>query len=196
LGPEILVLEPNERPVARIYPGAGEHPYEWNEFRFLGPVNSRFDQHPPPRDHHDDHGILYGAFSLTTCLAEYFQDGRTIHRRAAPHYVVFDITRPLELLDLTGAWPTRAGGSMKLNSGRRDVSRAWSRRLYEAFADIDGLLYPSSMHANAPALALYERARDALPKAPVVNRPLDDPLFLGDIKRAARTIGYDIVPTF
>lgn len=196
VGLDMCVVEPGSRPIARIYPSAGDHPYRWHDFRYFGPVNSRFDHHPPPRGEHTEYGIMYAASSLTTCIAEYFQQTRTIHKRSHPHYVVFDPARPLELLDLTRTWPTRAGGSMKLNSGRRDVARAWSRRIYEAFPKIDGLYYPSSMHANKPAFALYERAEDALPEAPIVDRALSDPLLTADGKRATLTVDYDILPGF
>ncbi|MFW5968884.1 MAG: RES family NAD+ phosphorylase, partial [Persicimonas sp.] len=139
---------------------------------------------------------FYGAFSLTTCIAEYFQRTRTVHNRSRPRYVIFDPLRPLELLDLTDTWPTRAGGSMKLNSGRRDVARAWSRRIYEAFPNIDGLYYPSSMHGNRPAFALYERAETAFPDSPIADLALDDTSLLGDVKRAASALGYDVLPGF
>ena len=69
----------------------------------------------------------------------------------------------LRLLDLTGPWPTRAGASMLLASGPRGRARDWSRQVYAAYPQIQGLWYPSSMHAHARSAALYERARAALP---------------------------------
>lgn len=196
LGPSVFRLSPEDGPILRIYAGGGDYPSEWNAFRYFGPVNSRFDHHPLPTQQHPDRGILYGALSLTTCLAEYFQHERTISTRNAPRLAAFDLAEEVSLLDLTGAWPTRIGGSMKINSGPRDIARAWSRQFYQAFPEIDGLYYASSMHANAPAIAFYEPAKPAFPPEPLVDRPLDTPAFLHDIKRSANEIGYDMVPTF
>jgi hypothetical protein len=48
------------------------------------------------------------------------------------------------------------------------------------------------MHANAPAVALYERAESALPRAPLVHRPLTDPALSDALAAAARTLGYQM----
>jgi hypothetical protein len=82
---------------------------------------------------------------------------------------------------------------MKINSGPRASSRAWSRQFYNAFPDVDGVYYCSAMHANEPSVALYERAKDALPEAPMDDRPLGDRLLLGDLKRASKTLNYNLV---
>ena len=39
----------------------------------------------------------------------------------------------------------------------RPRARRWSQAIYAVYADAAGLWYASSMHANAPAVALYER---------------------------------------
>lgn len=180
----------------RIYRRGGEHPTNWDTFRNFGPLNARFDHHPDsdtPKNH-PGHAIYYAATHLTTCLAEVFQDTRVINTaRRVPWLVAFEPSRPLELLDLTGTWPTRAGASMKINTGPRPYARTWSRGFYEAFRSIDGIVYPSSMHANEPAVALYERARDTLPEQPLDQRPLRDPALLGDIKRSAVALNYDVI---
>ena len=45
-------------------------------------------------------------------------DTRVIDRTAHdPWLVAFELLQPLNLLDLTGVWPTRAGASMALNTG-------------------------------------------------------------------------------
>ncbi len=61
---------------------------------------------------------------------------------------------------------------MAINSGRRDRARAWSQRVYEDYPAAEGLYYPSSMDANRPSVALYERAQDSLPSRPVFDRAL------------------------
>lgn len=109
-------------------------------------MNGRFDQHDsPPRQ--QSRGILYAAELGPACVAEVFQDTRTIdRRRRAPWLVVFELARDLDLLELSSVWPTRMGASQTINSGPRPRARSWSQSIYAAFPDLDGLLYPSSMY--------------------------------------------------
>jgi hypothetical protein len=83
---------------------------------------------------------------------------------------------------------------MAMSSGRRDRARAWSRRIYEDYRKIEGLRYPSSMDSNQPALALYERARKAVPVRPVFHRALADPALNGAVARAALLFNYSVQP--
>ena len=138
--------------------------------------------------------ILYAATGIATCLAEFFQDTRTISREAEEACLVgFQLRLDVVLLDLTGTWPTQAGASMAINSGPRSRSRLWSRAVYEAYPEVQGFYYASSMHANRPALAFYERAGPALAPTPIFNRPLSDPALLGDLDRTARALGYRLI---
>ena len=132
---------------------------------------------------------------MYTCFAEVFQETRTIERsRNRPWLVGLELTRDVSLLDLTGAWPTRAGASMAINSGRRDRARAWSLRVYEDYPAIEGLHYASSMDGNRAALALYERAEDALPARPSFHRALADPGLDRAVARAASLFNYAVEP--
>jgi len=190
--PEILT-RPSGARGWRIYFAGGGHPTTWQAFRFFGPTSSRFDHHDPPPAL-QARGILYAADSPLTCLAEVFQATRIIDRVSnAPWLVAFDSARDVPLLDLTGTWPTRAGGSMAIASGPRPRARRWSRAIYATYPDIEGLRYASSMHANRPALALYERARNAVPAAPVFHRALSDPALVPRLNAAAATLGYGLV---
>ena len=175
----------------RVYFRGGAHPTLWSQLRSYGPARSRFDHHPRPARVHADRSILYGAENAHTALAEVFQDQRLIDRRRGdPWLVGFQLTRDVTLLDLTGAWPTRAGASMNINSGPRPRAQRWSQRIHEAYPRVEGILYSSSMNANAPAVALYERARTALPSAPTFHRPLADPGLLVVLQNAALRFGY------
>lgn len=100
----------------------------------------------------------------------------------------------MSLLDLAGTWPTKAGASMAINSGRRDRARAWSLRVYEDYPAVEGLHYASSMDSNQPAVALYERAQDALPVRPLFHRALADPGLTGAVARAALLFNYGVDP--
>lgn len=178
----------------RIYFRGGAHPTAWSRFRSFGPVPSgRFDPHePPPRA--QARAILYAAQEGPTCLAEVFQDTRVIDRRRHdPWLVAFAPRHPLDLLDLTGAWPTRAGASMALCTGPRPRAQRWARAIYGAYPSIHGILYPSSMDGNRPALALFERAEAALPRHPRLHRALGEAPLRAAVVNAGARLGYRVV---
>lgn len=182
--------------LARVYASAGDHPTRWNQFRHYGPTNSRFDHHLPGRNGQarvQDRSVLYCAVSAVTCLAEVFQQTRRIDRvRGAPWLVVFELARPVRLLDLGGAWPTRAGASMAINTGSRVRAREWAQCFYDAFDDLDGIHDASSMHANQSAIVLNDRAAQALAPHPEFNRALADDAMLDVLKHAAAELGYGL----
>jgi hypothetical protein len=182
----------------RVYKRGGRHPVLWNTFRAYGPLwTARFDPHLPDAEGNpcvQGRMSLYVADRILTCLAEFFQDTRTISREAEePWLAGFELRREVELLDLTGVWPTRAGASMAINSGPRSRCRLWSRAVYEAYPQVQGIYYASSMNAGRPVLALFERARPALSPTPIFNRPLSDPALLGDLDQSARTLNYRLI---
>jgi RES domain len=178
----------------RVYFAGGGHPSSWGEFRDFGPVKAaRFDHHvPPPR--RQDRAILYAAEQGPTCFAEAFQAARVINRtRRTPWLVSFALAREVRLLDLAGAWPTRAGASQAVSSGPRSRAREWSRAVHEQYPEIEGLGYPSSMLGETRAVALYERAREALPTAPAFHVPLTHPGLQATVQRIAARLGYRLV---
>lgn len=184
------------RRLARIYYSRGEHPVRWNEFRHYGPVNARWDHHLPDANgapKAQGRSVYYAASDAKTCLAEFFQTTRRIDRaRQAPWLVVFELTRPFELLDVTGDFATRMGASMAIHSGSRARARSWARDLYVAFPEAQGVLYCSSMNAGQPAIALNDRAEkvDPFPRHPLFNRALADDVMLDPLKHAAAKLGY------
>jgi hypothetical protein len=174
--------------VARIYSRGGRHPSTWNDFRYAGPIASaRFDHHVPG----EHRGVLYGATSLATCVAEVFQGTRVVDRAADDRcFAAFRTTRTVRLLDITGDWPTRAGASQAIASGPRNRAQAWARTIYDAYPTVEGVWYPSSMHGGHPAVVLFERAADALPADAELDVPLTHPGLLPDLTRAANALGY------
>lgn len=195
IGPEIVVLSAGTL-LFRIYFRGGEHPGRWDEFRSFGPLASaRLDHHPDEEPRlHEAYGILYAASEIKTCVAEVFQEKRTVDPRARePWLAGFSLSEELTLLDLTGGWPTRAGASMNINSGPRPKSRRWSRAIYAAYPEVTGLLYASSMHANQPAAALYERAAKAIPDTLDLHVPLSHPGLTGGLEQMAEELGYDLL---
>ncbi len=196
VSPEVETLPAGTR-LWRIYFRGGDYPAVWDQMRYYGPRGSaRFDHHlDPPRA--QDRGILYAATgddAIATCVAEVFQDTRLVDtRRNEPWLAAFTLTEDVSLLDLTGKWPTRAKASANINSGPRPRCRRWSRVIYAAYPDLNGLYYASSMNGNEPAVALYERASNTLPRSPVLNRPLSDAPLLIPLERIAAELGYDLI---
>jgi hypothetical protein len=182
--------------LARIYYSRGEHPQVWNQFPYFGPLNSRWDHQLSneaggPRA--QSRGIYYAASDAKTCLAEAFQATRRIDRVfQAPRLVVFETLARLKLLDLTGDFATRMGASMAIHSGSRGRARGWARDLYDAYPEIQGILYAASMHGGQHAIALNERAlKDPLfPAHPLFHRALSDDVMVDALKHAARDFGY------
>ncbi len=114
IGPDITILHEGTR-LWRIYFRGGPHPTTWNQFRKYGPTNSRFDHHTTPK-RVQRRAIIYLAENGPTCLAEVYQDTRTIDRRRDNSWLVrFETVRDVSLLDLTNLWPTSAGASMTIN---------------------------------------------------------------------------------
>ncbi|HWL84949.1 MAG TPA: RES family NAD+ phosphorylase, partial [Polyangiaceae bacterium] len=154
----------------RIYFRSTAHHTKWNTFRRFGPTGSRFDHHETPK-RFQDRGIMYTASGGETCFAECFQSTRTIDvNRGRPALVAFALARDLELLDLTGDWPTQVGASMAINSGPRPRAQRWARAIYAAYPNLHGIWYASSMAANEPAQALFERATGSMPNSPTIHR--------------------------
>lgn len=180
----------------RLYFRGGDHPVGWGQFRHFGPLPmSRFDHHRPPPSE-QSRGILYAAEGpewLTTILAEVFQTLRLIDLVSGSAWIAgFALARDVRVLDLGSTWTTYATASTAINTGRRDRARRWSRAIYEQYPDIEGLAYPSSMNANQPALALFERAADAIPGSPIEHYALSDPVLRAEIEESAGRLGYDV----
>lgn len=191
--PDLRVV-PSDRLVWRVYRSGGPHPTRWDSFRSYGPTTTgRFDhQEPPP---HDDptRAIAYAALDVRGALAEAFQGTRTIDRyRDEPFLVGFELAGDLIALDLAGLWPTRAGASQAIATGRRDVARAWSRAIHGTYGRVHGLLYPSSMAGRSTNLALYERARVLVEHRPAFHASLTHPGLDLPIRRMASELGYGI----
>ena len=190
--PPVIKELPTGTRLWRIYPQEGRHPVQWDEFRYFGPTDGRFDHHTRPK-RLQARGILYATCdekSICTALAEVFQDAQHIdrnHRR--PYLASFDLIQPLELLDTGSEWPVRAGGNMAINSGARGQARAWSRAIYREYPAIAGIWYASSL-TNQPCVALYERAAHALPPRPSFNQPLSTPSLLANLSQFAAELNY------
>ena len=198
--PPVLHHLPQGTTMARLCFVGSEFSTSWDTFRFYGPTTSRFDHQLPDeqgRARVQDRGIMYlatGSEAIPTCLAEVFQATRLIDRNARdPVLAGFALATDLTLLDLTGPFATAIGASMAIHAGPRPRARRWARQLYEAYPEIDGLLYCASMYGNAPAVALFERGARAIPKRPVFHRELRDAVMANILTETGRVIGYEVV---
>ena len=171
----------------------GEHVLAWNALRTYGPVaRCRFDPHDLP-PHEQTAGVCCLALDLPTALAEFFQDTRVVNaRRNAPHLTAFQPRRALRLLDLTGEWSVRAGASHVINTGRRDVTRAWARAITAAWPGLDGLWHTSSMTGRS-CVTIFNSAADVMPAAPSFSEPLDHPGLRPWVAAACDQIGYALL---
>ena len=193
--PETLTL-PADTPLARVYFAAGNHPSRWSGFRSFGPIDARWDHHLPDARGSaitQSRAILYCAPDIDTCVAEVFQATRRIDRtRGAPWLVVFALRKPVTLLDLRGTFATTMGASTAINSGSRSRARAWARDLYDAYEEVQGIHYGSSMNGHAPAVALNERAHSAMPRLPLFHRALNDDMLVDILRRIALRLSYGL----
>ena len=193
IAPEIVFI-PRGTVFWRVYRAGGSHPVGWNTFRTFGPVSTgRFDHQEPPARDQAERGIYYVADDAASAIVEAFQDTRVIDRGThEPWLVACAIDADLITLDLTGSWPTRAGASQAIATGRRDVARAWSRAIWAAYPDVCALRYRSSMVGGALNTAIYERAEQLLPPQPKLNVPLAHPGLTPDLSRVADRHGYGL----
>jgi hypothetical protein len=84
---------------------------------------------------------------------------------------------------------------MTINTGSRFRAQRWSLAIHAAYPDLHGIYYSSSMHANQPAIAFYERAEasGAMPAHPLFHRSLNDPALLTVLRNAAADLGYLLI---
>jgi hypothetical protein len=195
IAPQTIALAA-DMPLARIYFAAGPHPSRWNQFRSFGPTAARWDHQPSDASNaptEQSRSVLYCAPDVDTCAAEVFQSTRRIDRtRNAPGLVVFALREVVTLLDLRSVFATTIGASTAIHSGPRTRARAWARQLYDAYPDIQGLYYGSSMNGHSPAIVLNDRARRAVPEQPQFHRSLNDDMLVEVLQRIALRLSYGL----
>ncbi|MFF0148385.1 RES domain-containing protein [Amycolatopsis sulphurea] len=196
---DVVAVQPETR-LVRIFTAHGNHPQQWNSFRYTGPLpHGRFDQQPPGRGGRPvtdpANGVLYFALTVRTSIAEVFQTTSTVDRTTrGPRLVVVRPTRTLRLLDLSGLWPTRVGASQEISSGPKKLTQAWARAIRTAMPELDGLWYRSSMDSGGPSLCLWDPpAGAALPIAPDVLLPLDHPGLDVPLGRVCEELNYTLL---
>ncbi len=70
---------------------------------------------------------------------------------------------PLKLVNLTGEGLRAMGADSRLiTGGDYEISRQWSRAIYEHPTDVDGILYRSRTDPSRQSVAVFERASERL----------------------------------
>lgn len=188
----------------RLYRVDGAHPQSWDQFRFHGPLaGMRFDHQPPPTRDHPHRGVMYaalggpraGADPLDVAVLETFAERGVVPVSRGSHWLVlWRPTRRLRLLDLAGSnWLARAGGNAALMSGPRAVARRWARTIWNAYGELDGISWSSSVLPAGRSLVFFERAADAVPTHPLLHVPLQHPRLLAPLARIAEEYGLDLL---
>ncbi|WP_229119586.1 RES domain-containing protein [Enemella evansiae] len=182
-----------QQPLVRIFKTSGAHALPWNELRSFGPLSlCRWDPMPEPAREYPQHGVMYAASTLATALAEVGQATRTIDiHTGQPAYLIWQPTRPLRLLDLTGRWLIRHQAATALMHGERATCRAWARAIHGQWPDLDGILTNSTM-TNDHAVTLFNPARDSFPARPTRTGRLDLPILTALIDAISTEIGYSV----
>lgn len=177
----------------RIYdPGAPHGPRDGKTFRWRGPY-ARFDHHRGT-GRRERRGIWYGGLALSCAIVEAFDIGFV--DPGTKRLARGRTRRGLLVLDLRGRGAMRAGTVAAISAGDHAISQTWSRYFWEhpeTYGEVDGLFYLSA-HNGEPAIALYERGRDALEVPRGHDAPLTDPAVLAAVRRAALDHGLVVLP--
>lgn len=189
--PDEVELDPGTT-LWRVHAGSGPHGLRWDELRSFGPLPSgRFDPHVEPA-HEQAELVGYFAHDWASCLAEVFQTNREIRpRRNDPWITGFETAGPVRLLDLRDTWAVAIGASHAINTGPKNVCRAWSRALRQAFPHADGLATTSAM-TGRPSITAYAPMTTALPDRPSFSAPLAAPALRARVATVADEIGYTV----
>ena len=82
--------------------------------------------------------------------------------------------------------------SRQSRTGPRSRARAWARQLYEAYPNVQGFQYGSSMNGHAAAIALNESAQGTRPKEPQFHRALNDDMLVDVLEQIALRLSYGL----
>jgi hypothetical protein len=147
-------------------PAAGDRPRN----RFDDPLRPQAPAHPT-------FGVCYLGTSREAAFAETFlrrPDAMAVTRTIvdARNLAELVTTRPLRLVALLGAGLKAAGATAAVPHGPHSVARRWARALWAHPLAADGVAYRCRHDDGEVAVALFDRAADAL--ALVESRGLRD----------------------
>lgn len=123
--------------------------------------NNRFDA--PAREY----GVLYAASDEHCAFIETFGHATGVRFITATNVRAYglarvEISRPLSLVDLTGAGLAHLGADERLCAGDYAVAQRWSLALWQHPARPDGLYYRSRHDPSRLCVALYDHVEGVL----------------------------------
>lgn len=133
---------------------------------------------------HQEYGVLYMADRLEGAFVETFGDEWEIRarynvissRRLATRCVAkIRLTRALNICDLTEGGLAHIGADGRLTAGERLVAQQWSLAIWKHSAAVDGIRYRVRHAQSEVAVAVFDRAADALavhPMGELTDHPL------------------------
>lgn len=181
----------------RIFDPTTKYKTQALTFRYFGPLH-RFDHHRSAKKPQLDsnRGIYYTAFTLSSCIVEYFGDSGVIDIQEQC-VAIIQSTRPLLLLDIRGSGAMRAGSVSALaKTADRQLSQGWSRYFYDneqIYRKIDGIIYFNA-HNDEEAISLYERAENGLSCNPNQVIKLDEIRLRSHLQRIALDNNLIFIP--
>jgi RES domain len=175
----------------RIHRTIGVHRSRWDQLRAWGPVDSRWDPHPPPPGDQPDAAVLYASTDVPTAFGEVFQHRRAITLTDQLNLAGWIPVRPLRLLDLTGTWPVRNGASASLHAAPKATCRRWAQVIRSTWPDIDGLWVPSTITLRN-MVVLFAPGADSFPSGPSLSRPINHPGLAALVVESAQQLGWPV----
>jgi hypothetical protein len=125
-----------------------------------GPLH-RFD------DPHGEYRTLYAGLTEACAFAERFlrnAPARVLSETSVRAFglAVLQLARPLRVVELKGSGLARAGVTSAIVSGLYESSQAFAREIWEHASSADGILYRARHDDDQIAVAVFDRARDAI----------------------------------
>lgn len=120
---------------------------------------------------HHEYGVLYMADHVAGAFVETFGDVWDIQARynmvsatrlASRCLSTIRLTRPVTVCDLTGQGLAQIGADGRLTAGDRLMAQQWSLAIWKHSAAVSGIRYRVRHDQSEIAVALFDRAADAV----------------------------------
>lgn len=136
-----------------------------------------------------------GRSVLATCVAEAAQTTGALDRLWQRTFAVAQVATPMQVLDVSSDWATRAGAGTHLSTGVRRQTSAWATAIATRWPDLHGVAYIAATRPSGRALALWSpRCVPHVASAVLLlRRTLDDPVLSGALAWAAHVTGTTLL---
>ena len=149
-----------------------------------------------------EYGVLYVGADERTAFIEAFGRRETTGRLLGQNFVtrselaerpraLVATSRPLTVVDLTGAGLARIGADNRLSDGSYTTSRRWALAFYQHPSQPDGIRYRSRHDPSRHVIAIFDRAASAVSANPLGS--LADPVNAWLLAEILETYGFDLL---